>query len=175
MPRLRIPTSSETRRRLPAFRLTSLPSSQDCPSILRRQGCCCVDRGGKVTAMIRSVSKARAKQLRLYAKELKVWRSDPVNRTCRFPGCQCCDVENHHTRGRVGRLLLDKQFWVPLCRRHHEWVGCNPGNARKLGLLAPYGRWNTNPDNNTFRSNDAMGVASANSGPCDKTGCLAPD
>lgn len=49
----------------------------------------------------------------------------------------------HHSRGRLGKLLLDTRFWVALCRTCHRWCHDNPAAARKVGLMCKKGLWNT--------------------------------
>lgn len=85
-------------------------------------------------------SKAQAARLREYKRLADEWRSDPANQTCRFQGCRCRKVDIHHTRGRVGSLLTATEYWVPVCRTHHNWIGENPVQARQLGLLGQWGR-----------------------------------
>lgn len=64
-----------------------------------------------------------------------------VNPFCaRFPKLKSEDV--HHTRGRVGSLLLDERFWRAVSRKGHDWIGNNMAEARKLGLLCEVGQWN---------------------------------
>ena len=43
-------------------------------------------------------------------------------------------IEVHHREGR-GKNLLMVHTWVPICRKHHNWIGENPKEARKLGWL----------------------------------------
>ena len=52
--------------------------------------------------------------------------------------------DRHHTRGRSGPMLHDKRFWMPLCRRAHDWVKNNPLSAKALGLIDE-GPWNHAP------------------------------
>lgn len=47
-----------------------------------------------------------------------------------------CDV--HHSRGRLGSLLMDARFWIPVCRICHNWIHANPAAAREAGLLGPW-------------------------------------
>jgi hypothetical protein len=42
--------------------------------------------------------------------------------------------EVHHAKGRIGALLLDERFWVPLCSAGHQWVTEHPIEAQRLGL-----------------------------------------
>lgn len=42
----------------------------------------------------------------------------------------------HHTRGRVGALLLLQEYWMSASRDMHEWAHNNPTEARRIGVLA---------------------------------------
>lgn len=94
---------------------------------------------------MRPISDRRQMALREYAKIKRIWLKDPKNKTCRFPTCRRKTQDVHHTRGRVGSLLIDAKFWVPLCREHHNWVQMQPARAREVGLLCPPGVWNVPP------------------------------
>ena len=62
--------------------------------------------------------------------------------------CYICGVrepEPHHTHGRIGDLVNDKRWIVPLCRQHHDWCHRNIEEARAAFLLAELGGWNTQP------------------------------
>jgi hypothetical protein len=52
----------------------------------------------------------------------------------------------HHSRGRVGTLLIDTRFWKAVSRKAHDWIGEHPEEARALGLLCQPGEWNTPPN-----------------------------
>jgi hypothetical protein len=106
----------------------------------------------------------RAKDERLYNKRVKEWLLDPKNRWClvsiamldapkdarllgwRFKkpirATQC-----HHSRGRIGKLLLMEEFWKPVSWHGHELINHYPELARRLGLLCEKGQWNTVPRN----------------------------
>jgi hypothetical protein len=43
--------------------------------------------------------------------------------------------ENHHMKGRIGSLLMDKEFWLGVSRRGHRWIHDNPKWAREQGWL----------------------------------------
>ncbi len=96
---------------------------------------------------INAISTTRRRSLNAYAKAARAWKAQPENRACRFPGCRRPATDIHHTRGRIGSLLTDTRFWVPVCRSHHDWIGANPASARDLGLLAPLGQWNRKHQN----------------------------
>jgi len=51
----------------------------------------------------------------------------------------------HHSRGRLGDLLLDERFWVAVSAKGHEWIHENISHARKVGLICEPGQWNTKP------------------------------
>ena len=47
----------------------------------------------------------------------------------------------HHTRGRIGKLLLDRRYWLGLCEKGHEFVHKNIEEARAMGLICEKGKW----------------------------------
>ncbi len=62
---------------------------------------------------------------------------------------QCCVVfpnlkseQCHHVFGRRGRLLLWEPGWKSVSAAGHAWIGANPAEARRLGLVGPVGTWN---------------------------------
>jgi hypothetical protein len=98
----------------------------------------------------RAISSARARQLRVYAKERRAF-------IAANPWCLACQRRQlktiqktediHHAHGRICALLLMKQFWKPVCRPCHDWLR-EPGNlaqARRLGLMCAEGDWNRVP------------------------------
>ena len=90
---------------------------------------------------VRPVSESRMNEQRKYRKLKAEWLPGKI---CAFPGCSCrMNLDVHHTRGRIGRLLCEQKFWLPLCRKHHEWVGENISQAREMGLICQPGKWNT--------------------------------
>ena len=54
-------------------------------------------------------------------------------------------TEPHHSRGKLGKLLCDTRFWIPVCRTAHTWIDANREKARELGLLCKRGDWNKQP------------------------------
>jgi hypothetical protein len=91
---------------------------------------------------MRSATKARAKQLRVYAKRVKQWLREHSH----CAACAKLDMyrpgrpiiklasECHHIRGRNGELLLDERYWLPVCRKCHDWITLHGREARALGL-----------------------------------------
>lgn len=91
--------------------------------------------------MIRSVSKARAKQLAIYRPLARKFLADhPRCYACPWPSTDC-----HHSRGRQGSLLLAAEFWRAVCRVCHDRVKADPTWARAHDLLPPIGQWNSTP------------------------------
>lgn len=65
-----------------------------------------------------------------------------------FPKLHAVDV--HHSRGRLGPLLMDERFWIPVSRIGHVFIHDNRARARELNwrgipLLAAIGDWNRKP------------------------------
>jgi hypothetical protein len=50
-----------------------------------------------------------------------------------YPNRNATDV--HHTRGRLGAMLVDKKWWLPVSRAGHIWIHANPREATEKGLL----------------------------------------
>jgi hypothetical protein len=106
----------------------------------------------RLSTRIQRVSKARAAQLRVYAKKRKAFLN--------WKMCQCQGFKDpktgkpicyrlphlatdiHHSRGRIGKLLTDERFFIGVCREAHSWIGRNVESARKLGLICARGHWN---------------------------------
>ncbi len=83
--------------------------------------------GGKGYSL-RSRSKKRATSEREYSKLRKEFLAEN-------PRCCCCTLNAstvHHQRGKVGRLLCDVRWFVPLCLPCHQWVEENHRLAREL-------------------------------------------
>ena len=65
---------------------------------------------------------------------------------------KCVANQIHHSRGRLGPLLLDTRFYKYVCNAGHAYIGDNPEMARGDGLLCAKGEWNTPPkDSETQR------------------------
>lgn len=84
--------------------------------------------------MIRKRSVKRAKQEREYLIENRKFLEE--NPYCKAE-VQCHGMlsnQVHHKKGRIGDLLLDKRFWLPVCAQCHEWIERNPIKAKEMGL-----------------------------------------
>ncbi len=95
---------------------------------------------------IRRFSTRRAALSREYARRAKdflvrnAWCAWGLKQT---PPQHIRATQVHHTRGRIGRLLLDERFWVAVSAAGHEWIHRNIEAARQLGLICERGLWNT--------------------------------
>ncbi len=92
---------------------------------------------------ISPVSKSRSAKLAEYNRLKIIWRAEPRNFFCRKCG-KPADKSPHHVYGRL-LALCETRTWLALCLGCHDWTHANPVAARMIGLLAPFGKWNTNP------------------------------
>lgn len=65
-----------------------------------------------------------------------------------FPALRATQI--HHSRGRLGPLLLDQRFWIPVSMAGHQWIDSHREEARKrewmgIPLLCARGNWNALP------------------------------
>lgn len=37
-------------------------------------------------------------------------------------------------KGKIEELLLEEEFWCPLCEEHHTWAENNPDEAKAIGI-----------------------------------------
>lgn len=83
----------------------------------------------------------RKNEYKTYSKLKAIWRKQPRNYFCAAlcrdkriatPACKY----PHHIRGRVGSLLNDVRFWLPVCEQCHQWIEKNRAAARRRGWLA---------------------------------------
>lgn len=95
------------------------------------------------------------RRMDVYKEMVRIWKK-------KNPWCVVCPVvfptrfrkrtrEPHHSRGKLGDLLFMQEYWIPICRRCHNWVGDNIGKARELGFICRYGLWNRLPDDKEDR------------------------
>lgn len=89
---------------------------------------------------IRSVSKKRATQLRVYRPKRDAFLE--THRVCEYPdGCRKPGTELHHRMGRRGSLLLDERFWAAACHEHNQAAETDTGTCLANGwLLRSVGR-----------------------------------
>ena len=78
-----------------------------------------------------------------YKVQMLRWVEGKSCRRCGMKGEGMICV--HHSRGRLGALLGDERFWVPMCHRCHSWCHSHVGEARELGWFCDKGEWNSLP------------------------------
>jgi hypothetical protein len=116
-------------------------------------------RKGKVVAEVRPSKPLRRSRVRprskRMAKLMAYYKSLKAQFLLDHPLCAVHrrDVGNvhhadqiHHSRGRVGTLLLDIRFYKGVCAAGHDLIGEHPDLARGAGLLCVKGDWNKAPD-----------------------------
>lgn len=99
---------------------------------------------------LRAFSRRRAQMNREYAQVRRLYLRQHSK-------CECCiarklvpkfATEIHHTRGRIGGLLIDTRFFKSACTECHDWIHLNIPDARRIGLICGAGEWNTLPNAN---------------------------
>jgi hypothetical protein len=108
---------------------------------------------GKRTPL-KKIAKSTRKRMTAYLALSRVWlETHPWCEICKARNAHCPDVteirratEVHHKRGRVGKLLLNTDFFVASCRDCREWPHTHPAAARAIGVLAGAAEWNTSPE-----------------------------
>jgi hypothetical protein len=86
-------------------------------------------------AALRKFSKRRSAQVYQYNKRVKVWKVENPYCRAKIVGVCTNNTEDcHHQKGKIELLLLDEDFWLPVCRCCHTWIENNPNRAKDLGL-----------------------------------------
>jgi hypothetical protein len=76
---------------------------------------------------INKISEKRSLENKEY---LKIRKQYLINN----PNCEICNsnnVEIHHKKGRIGKLLFDDRYFMTVCREHHNYIHTNPKEARE--------------------------------------------
>lgn len=87
----------------------------------------------KAQTKTKPISKASDKQ----AARLKIYAIDRVKflegkRCAVFPHLKATQV--HHMKGRIGELLLDQRYWLPVSDSGHKEIELNPEWAKAEGF-----------------------------------------
>ena len=85
---------------------------------------------------ISSMSSDMQKKMREYTKRRKLFLD--ANPMCVWENTEADDI--HHSRGRIGDLLLDMRYWLPVSRATHDKIHKNPTWAKENGLLQDWMR-----------------------------------
>ena len=81
---------------------------------------------------IRSISKKRSKENSKYLKDRIDFLNKPENKICPVTGESTTEI--HHQKGRIGKLLLDQNFWLAVSRKGHQEIESNPEWAKEKGF-----------------------------------------
>jgi hypothetical protein len=97
---------------------------------------------------IRARKRSKLADDRLYATRRRWFLAMPENSSCPVAWAGLIPdlngylrphwraaVEIHHTRGRIGRMLLAEEFWLGVSSEGHRWIHDHPALARESGLL----------------------------------------
>jgi hypothetical protein len=82
--------------------------------------------------MIRKVSKKRE----ILNAEYKIARLEFLaeNKKCAvYPNLDSTEI--HHKKGRIGKLLIDKRYFLAVSRLGHIFIENNPNIAREKGWI----------------------------------------
>lgn len=78
-----------------------------------------------------------------YKKIRFKYLSKSENRFCkaRIPGIclgtrvQGIELDIHHKKGKIGDLLTNTKYFLPVCRACHQFIHDNPEIAKDLGFM----------------------------------------
>lgn len=88
----------------------------------------------KSPTKIKQVSTKRTKQNSAYTQVRQAFLYENEFCKARLPICTMWATEVHHMKGRIEDLLTDTRYFLPVCRRCHDWIEANPNEAHDLGL-----------------------------------------
>jgi hypothetical protein len=92
------------------------------------------DTPPKPRVAISRVSDKRSRQEVLYYAARKVYlKHHPTCHANIHPCCSIMSTDVHHQKGRIGDLLLDQKFWLPVCRGCHDYIELHPEEAIENG------------------------------------------
>jgi len=85
----------------------------------------------KARKSIKNVSTKRELENEQYKALRLEFLSRPENKICPIMKTETKDI--HHKKGRIGKLLLDTNYWIALSREGHRLVEENPEWAKEQG------------------------------------------
>ncbi len=77
---------------------------------------------------MKGYSDKRAAEMEQYNREAKEFVKGKICPITNQPA-----TEVHHKKGRIGKLLLDKRFWLAVSRNGHNKINNNPIWAMQMG------------------------------------------
>jgi hypothetical protein len=88
----------------------------------------------KLPTKIKHVSKRKQKQQSVYTQVRQDFLYKNEFCKARLPICTMWATEVHHMKGRIEELLTDVTYFLPVCRKCHDWIENHPDEAYDLGL-----------------------------------------
>ena len=86
---------------------------------------------------LRGISSKRMGQVREYTIKRREFLILHCCKVCWDSGQKVRQAtEVHHVRGRVGEMLLDTRYWLPICHFCHRKIHKEPAWATEMGYLA---------------------------------------
>lgn len=77
--------------------------------------------------------RTRSQQESYYKRRVREWKKD---KDCALIGQHGpCNgpLTCHHQKGRIGDLLLDEKYWLPVCAWHHFYIERHPQESYEKG------------------------------------------
>lgn len=82
---------------------------------------------------IRHISKKREEEMKIYRPLRDKYMSE--HQMCEVKGCSKPSNDLHHMNGRFGKRLYDTDYFMAVCRKHHNWIHEHPKESSCLGYL----------------------------------------
>lgn len=83
---------------------------------------------------VKKVGDKMKEDLKIYRKEARKFITANPKCKMNMKGCEGEARCVHHSKGRIGDLLLDKRYWVPSCYHCNLMVEIKDAEARNKGL-----------------------------------------
>ena len=90
---------------------------------------------------MRSVAKKRSGEIGVYSRDKTKLINQLIRQyyKCPVTGIEITDSNKdqfqiHHKKGRENDMLLDKDHWLVVHYRGHEWIEANPEKAKEFGF-----------------------------------------
>lgn len=87
----------------------------------------------RVVRFVPKESAAGADRRRRYNRVAKMYLKE--NQFCVVHADGCMATQVHHSKGRLGSLLFDTTYFLPVCDEAHLKIHANPAWAYQMGYL----------------------------------------
>ncbi len=109
-------------------------------AIAKKKGQPVVYKKPKPRTRVKKVSAKEKIRKRKYSVVRKKFFEDPTNEMCQIRMSEICieiqqpATEVHHSKGRIGELLFDTEYFVPGCRECHRLAHLKDKEAKAKGV-----------------------------------------